>query len=225
MTAGHAMAMDKPAPETPALHWRPDSPVQSRLSAGYSRFVGLMRYLLPGVALVMVIAVVAWPDFYKHGENIIALPGPIGPNGDLTMERPRYIGKDERGRPFVVTAATATQDTHDKRQISLKTLQADLTLSDGTWVTVSAETGLYNQERKSLDLTGNINVFSDKGYEFHGQAARIDLTSGIVTSTDPVNGQGPFGLLNANGMKIFNKEERLVFTDGVRMTLFPGSIE
>jgi lipopolysaccharide export system protein LptC len=216
------MAMDKPAPDNTSLHWRPDSPVQSRLSAGYSRFVGLMRYLLPGVALVMMIVVVIWPDLFKHGENIIALPGPAGPNGDLTMEQPRYIGKDERGRPFVVTAATATQDTGDKQQISLDALQADLTLSDGTWVTISADTGLYNQGRKTLDLTGNINVFSDKGYEFHGQAARIDLTSGVVTSSDPVNGQGPFGLLNANGMKIFNKEQRLVFTDGVRMTLFPG---
>lgn len=217
--------MDKLAPDKPPLHWRPGLPTRSRLSAGYSRFVGLMRYLLPGVALVMVIAVIAWPDVYKHDDAIIALPGPAGPGGDLTMEQPRYIGKDEHGRPFVVTAATATQDRADKHRITLTALQADLTLADGTWVTISADTGLYHQARKTLDLSGNINLFSDKGYEFHGQTARIDLDANVVTSTDPVHGQGPFGLLKAKGMKVFNKEQRLMFTNGVHMTLYPGSAE
>jgi len=225
MTTGYVATMDKPAPEHRTVSWPPGLPASSKLSAKYSRFVGLMRYLLPGIALVMVIAIIAWPDLYKHGENIIALPGPTSPDGDLTMEQPRYMGKDERGRPFVLTAETATQDTKDKRQITLMTLQADLTLTDGTWITVSADRGLYHQGRKTLDLTGNIDVFSDKGYEFHGQAARIDLATNVVTSADPVRGQGPFGLLSANAMKIFNKEQKIEFSKGVRMTLFPGGIE
>ncbi len=217
--------MNKLATDNPALTWRTRLPAAARLSARYSRFVGLMRYLLPAVALVMVIAVIAWPDLYKHGENIVALPGPSGPDGELTMEKPRYIGKDGKGRPFVVTAETATQDAKDKRQVTLSALQADLTMSDGTWVTIGADEGIYHQGRKTLDLIGNVNVFSDQGYEFHGQAAVVDLEANTVTSTDPVQGQGPFGLLNANAMKIFNKDQRIVFSRGVRLTLYPGGSE
>jgi lipopolysaccharide export system protein LptC len=191
--------------------------------ARYSRFVGLMRLLLPLVALGLVVIVVAWPDLYRNNDGFrITFSSIESSDESLTMANARYVGRDANGQPFVVTAATATQDKSDPKQVLLDGLQADLTLTDGTWITLSANTGVYHQGNELLDLFGDINIFSDRGYEFHANTAHADLAAGVVISDDTVQGQGPFGLLNANGMRLEDKGARMIFNKGVKVTIYPS---
>jgi lipopolysaccharide export system protein LptC len=191
--------------------------------ARYSRFVGLMRLLLPLVALLLVVVVIAWPDLYRDSGGFrITFSSMQSSDEGLTMANARYVGRDAKGQPFVVTADTATQDKMDQAQVLLDGLQADLTLADGTWITLSANTGVYSQDEELLDLFGEINIFSDRGYEFHAHTATVDLAAGVVISDNPVDGQGPFGLLKAQGMRIEDKGERMIFNNGVKVTIYPG---
>ena len=208
-----------PSPFKLKPHLKPSVAVIAR----YSRFVGLMRLLLPLVALALVVIVVAWPDLYRSNDGFrITFSSIESSDESLTMANARYVGRDANGQPFVVTAATATQDKTDSKQVLLDGLQADLTLTDGTWITLSANTGVYHQSNELLDLFGDINIFSDRGYEFHANTAHADLTAGVVVSDDPVQGQGPFGLLIANGMRLEDKGARMIFNNGVKVTIYPS---
>ena len=133
------------------------------------------------------------------------------------MLRPRYLGTDAHDRPFVVTADRATQDPQDQRLITLVNLQADMSMTDSRWFTVMANKGIYHQQRNYLRLQGAINLFSDQGYEFNAQVAEIDLRSGKAVSNRPVQGQGPFGTLRADRLKVEGFGQRLLFSGNVKM--------
>ena len=83
-----------------------------RAGARYSRFVALMKVVLPLIALVLVAMVAIWPQLKEAGEGFrieISRMG-LGAAGGHSMLNARYAGVDEEGRPFTITAATAEQE-------------------------------------------------------------------------------------------------------------------
>ena len=190
-------------------------------SPRYNRFVGMMKLLLPLLALGLVVAVVIWPNEFRDaaGFHLAYVDNNNDGAAELTMLRPRYLGTDARNRPFVVTADRATQDPDDQRLITLVRLQADMAMTDGRWFTVLADHGTYHQQQQVLRLIGGINLFSDQGYEFNAQTVDIDLNKGLAVSNKPVFGQGPFGTLRADRLEIEDFGQRLLFQGNVKMRI------
>ena len=141
---------------------------------------------------------------------------------DLAMIKPRLTGTDSDGNPFVVTADSAVQLGSNSRRARLSNVEADMTLKDGGWLTMTATSGLLDAtpslpgvgqvkkkgvptKRGSLSLSGDVAVFSDTGYEIHTDRADIDLTSGQVTGPHPVRGQGPLGTMRADSFEMIRK--------------------
>ncbi len=196
-----------------------------RVSPRYSRFVGMMKLLLPVLALGLVAAVVIWPNEFSQttGFHLSYLAEDDGGAAELAMLQPRYLGTDARNRPYVVTADRAIQDPSDQRLITLDRLQADMSMADGQWFTILADTGIYHQQRQHLRLQGSINLFSDQGYEFNAQVVEIDLNIGRATTELPVHGQSPFGTLRADRLVVEDYGRRLHFKGNVKMRIVtPG---
>ena len=201
---------------------RPDTALDIR-NARRSRFVGLLKLVLPLIALCLVALVIAWPQIYSRYQGFgLSFADVQIDDNQLRMLNARYQGVDERNRPYVVTADSATQDPKDHKLVSLDKLNADMTLEDGGWVSLSAKSGIYHETRKFLHLTDDINVYTDRGYEFHGAVADVDFNAGTVQSDQPVQGHGPSGSINSNRMLISDKGNRLLFSNGVKVTLYPN---
>ena len=129
------------------LSWLAGRPVE--ISPRYSRFVGMMKLCLPTLAGVLIIAVVAWPGAFGQRDGFrISFSRLAGDDGrGLTMVHPRYVGTDAENRPFIVIADSATQDPRDQRLVSLASPEAQITLENGTRLSLTAATGLSNQGR------------------------------------------------------------------------------
>ena len=196
-------------------------------SRAYSRFVSLMKFLLPVVALAVIALVVAWPhintsDLRFHlGVTVLKLTGADEPS----MINPRYVGSDSDNQPFSITADLA-RDIGEKdatEKYALVMPKADITLEDGTWLVLTANDGVYSRGERALNLQGAVNLYHDSGYEFRTERATIDLSSGVAESQDPVSGQGPFGQLQAMGFRVANKGNVIYFLGKSKLTLFPGA--
>lgn len=200
-------------------------PSRRRLKASpsYSRFVGMMKLLLPVLGLGLVVTLVIWPSEFQKatGFHLGTVSSDVDSGADLTMLRPRYLGTDARSQPFVVTADSATQDPADQRLITLIRLQADMSMTDGRWFTVMADNGVYHQQKQFLRLNGAVNFFSDQGYEINAKFVEINLKSGKASSSFPVNGQGPFGTIRANSLRIEEFGEKLLLLGNVKMQILP----
>jgi lipopolysaccharide export system protein LptC len=193
------------------------------ISERHSRFVGTMKVLLPAAAAALIVVVLAWPGVFD-GEPTFELSFVAFSSGEdeaLAMLRPRYLGTDAEGRPFTITADTAIQDPADQRRVTLDALQADITLKDGSWITLIAQGGVFHQARKTLALQGPVSFHSDLGYELHTGDLSIDLDAGRVVSESPVRGQGRLGALRADAMVIEEQGARLIFRGNVEVTLNP----
>lgn len=195
----------------------------SGIGARYSRFVGFMKLVLPLSAAALVATVIAWPDANRPDDGIrISLADlTMRENGQPGMERVRYVGTDDHNRPYLVTAESVREKGVDNDHFMLHELQADITLESGTWMTLAATTGTYRRDLRTLELAGSVNIYSDSGLELHTESALVDLAGGSAEGTDPVQGQGPFGTLNANGFRLTDSGQRIVFNGGVRLVVDP----
>ena len=198
-------------------------PHASQVSVRYSRFVGIMKLVLPISAAILIGLVIAWPDSdpQRSGLGLTFANIDVSNDGAVGMTRVRYVGVDKQNQPFVITAGRVLPKSKDAQHLALQELQADMTIEGGRWVTLIAEEGLYDRERKTLQLDGAVDIYSDDGLELHTQSAFVDFATGLARGQNPVRGQGPFGLFNAKAFKLFDNGRRIVFSGGVKLTLRP----
>ena len=87
---------------------------------------------------------------------------------------------------------------------------------------LTAREGLYQRDKRLLDLAGDVTIFSDQGHEFHTERAHVDLAARTADGDAPLAGQGPLGLLRAGNFHLDNNRQAMFFGGGVKMTVFPG---
>ncbi len=194
-----------------------------RYSPVYGRFVGVAKILLPTIATALIVIVIVWPKLSEQQDRFALGSAKIDRSEaeNLRMLNARFTGVDASRRPFTLTADSADQSDAKSPEIALEAPKADILLGNGAWVALTATSGNFNRDRQLLELTGNVNLFHDSGYEFRTESAVFDLTAGDATGTEPVEGQGPFGHLKAEGFRIHNRGERIEFIGKSKLTINP----
>ena len=192
-----------------------------RAGGGYSKFVVWTKVLLPFLALVLIALIIAWPglnsdDTFRIGFASVSLTGEAEPG----MDNARYVGTDENRQPYSVTADLARIVAEGGNEVNLELPKADLTLEDGTWLVLTADTGRYMRDAATLDLEGSVNLFHDTGYEISTQQLAVDLKAGTAEGHTPLSGHGPFGELKAQGLKLIDKGRVIYFTGPAQLILY-----
>ena len=197
---------------------------RARQPKWYSRFVQMMKFLLPTVALLLIALILVWP--YLKTEDIRFRISFAALTADQTEDpsivNPRYIGIDKDNQSYSITADLARKLAQGSMTVELEMPKADITLEDGSWLVVTAENGVFKRTEKTLNLIGAVNPYHDSGYEFRTAKARIDLAKGIADGDTPIRGQGPFGDLQAEGFRLIDKGKTIIFTGKSKLVLYPG---
>lgn len=188
-----------------------------------------MKVGLPLAALAILSAVLFYSGLFDNPDQLAVTFAEVETlNDDLRMVSPRISGLDARGRPYIVTADTATQIGDDQNHISLDNIHAILGRGEGSdaggtgeteEIIMTAVTGKLQADKQILELFEKIDMTSTQGYVFHATSAQINFATGSMVSTEPVNGEGPFGTLEAQSMEAHNNGELIQFTGGVRMLI------
>lgn len=201
----------------PSRERRPPSPGQL---ARRRLAVAVAKRVLPLAALGLLATIALWPEIESAGERgriAFRQTTQVKPDA-LHVANPRYQGVDEENRPFTVTAATAVQ-TASEDMVELSLPRADLLLTDGGWIYLEAREGLYDKPQRRLDLAGAVTVHHDDGTQFTTARAAIDLGAGAAEGDQPVAAQGPFGTLNAEGFRLRDRGQVVLFTGRARVVL------
>ena len=203
------------------------APRRRRSGFGRSRIVSTMKYLLPGIAFALLVLVAVWPRLLPDEDHFRIDLEAVGPAGGAKPQvlNPRLQGIDSAARPFQIAADFGARgDVEGGGKIyDLTNPKADIVLADGSWVALTANDGRFEAKTNTLHLTGDVNVFHDQGYEFTTTAAQVDLVTSTASGDQPVDGQGPFGVLNAEGFRIFDSGDRVLFLGPARLTVFEGA--
>ncbi len=165
-----------------------------------------------GVALLVLVAI--WPRLVpllasvRFGFPVIDLREAH----ELRMLNPRYAGVDRENRPYVVTSTIGRQASNRDDLMSLERPRAEMTMHSGALVVVTAATAIYQSQAQLLDLFGDVNLVHENGTRFVTNTAHVDVAADSAVGNDPVTGHGPSGDITAQGFRVVDKGNTIVFT-------------
>ena len=192
----------------------------------YNRFVRKMKIGLATAAVLLAALILIWPVFSQREPGFTLAFSELQDFDDtLRMKAPRFVGADSRGRLFAIEAQSAYQPALNDEEIFLDTIVADVKSNIDSWIVIDAPTGVFRQHDEALELSGQVNVFSNLGYEIHGRQLRLNLREGIVISEQTVFGQGPFGVFEAGALDTDVEGSFLLLHSGVKMTIYPKNAQ
>lgn len=190
-------------------------------SQQYTRFVALMKRVLPIGASVIIVAVLVFAFLPRGSDKITMVYQRMGRlANDLSMMQPRLSGTDAKGHPYVVTAGHAVQDPKHPHRVRLFDMEADITMDKNQWLNATAGKGAFDMDSGALELSGGISIYSDSGFELHTSHGRGNVNQGQFYGPDTVTGQGPLGTFRADTMRIDNNAQKIFLNGNVHMTMY-----
>ena len=168
----------------------------------YSGYVFALKFILPVIALAMVVALFLYPAMTSKGKKIVlvAQENKTVQKVNPVMTKPKFIGMDSKGQPYQISAKQAVQE-----KVNLLTMEgvaADITLANGNWISAVAVKGDYDSIQHQVNLIDDVNVYmvepSGGTYQAHTKNAFIDMDTGIMKSDDPVYIKSDSGSLSMN---------------------------
>jgi lipopolysaccharide export system protein LptC len=168
------------------------------------------------VALPVVIGVIFLGLVVAVSYNALTA-SPVRPaNSDepIRLVNPRFVGRDDKGRAFVLTAISATRDPKEYQRVILD--KPALVLDEGAQdaMRVNSTSGIYHEDTRKLELSGGVQLSGPKG-AFQTATSLFDTKSGELVGSGPIQGAGDLGEITAKSYGVYDKGARMVFTGGV----------
>jgi hypothetical protein len=87
-----------------------------------------------------------------------------------------------------------------------------MTMHSGALVVVTAATAMYQSQAQLLDLFGDVNLVHENGTRFVTNTAHVDVAADSAAGNDPVTGHGPSGDITAQGFRVLDRGNTIVFS-------------
>ncbi|WP_366655429.1 LPS export ABC transporter periplasmic protein LptC [Fodinicurvata sp. EGI_FJ10296] len=187
----------------------------------HSRFVSLLRIVLPLLVLAIVSLIFLWPQLRDAGLPATTVSISTS-GGDTTVLNPRYEGTDAGDQPYRITAAQATRPADSADRLDLQEPVAEMTLTSGRRVTIDSVSAVYNETTEDLVMRGDVELHRDDGYVFRTSEAHANVGEQVVWGDQPVTGSGPAGTIDAEGFRVEDSGNTIIFTGQSRLVLTNG---
>jgi lipopolysaccharide export system protein LptC len=200
---------------------------QFRPKRGRGFSVRALKVLLPLVMVVTVSYLVYW-WFESRGQVVdpqVITNVPSDEKAPVTVNDVKFDGKDKKGRPYSITADSASHADGDDRHITLKKPMADIVMASGAYVALTADDGLLDRDADIVTLNGDVTLFHDNGLSFQTPSATIHLKDKTAEGNDPVEGQNGDGELTSQGFRVLDDGDTIVFTGKAYMKIYPKNKE
>ncbi len=216
-------------PARPSVLWKGRSASTKTLFSGamrHSRFVRVMKVVLPIAAFAIVAGLALFGASYKADDELtVTFTQSPKLKEDRRMVAPVFTGTTARGQPFEVTADSAQRQEANPDQVLLDTLKASLGLTEVSGVLITADKGLLDLDKQTMQVMGDIIARTDDGYVFHTEKVFIDIDRQAARGDMPIKGHGPAGELEAARFELQEGGEILRFEGGVTLTIKPDALE
>ena len=188
----------------------------------HSRLVHRLRYILPALAVAAV--GVFWATIrFIPGDfaTIASLPSIDAARNAVVMDKPHISGFEGTRRAYELKADSAIQSLDDPKVMTFKTIDASVGLDTAGTAKIDAATGVYDSRDNTLVLKDGIAIKTTSGYWASFKEAVIDLATGSLTSSQPVEIRTSKGTIRANSVEVSDRGKRIAFRNGVSVTYLP----
>lgn len=182
----------------------------------HSRFVRVMRWLLPAVMVSVIVGLVALVAAHAIRRRDAAEHDASVP---IEMINPHFYGRDTLGRAYTLGARQAARDEKSFQRVLLSYPWITLYNNGDKPSTITADSGVYHEDTRMLYLKGHILADNAKSSRFATDEAVVNTRTGTVTSPTALSSKTELGDLQSNSFDVFNKGDTVVFKGGVHARL------
>jgi lipopolysaccharide export system protein LptC len=191
-------------------------------AARHSRFVQILRRILPVVAVLVLAAYfVSTRLNVTVGDFTASIDGMEIADGSLRMLNPTLKGADKKNGDYVVKAEYADQDITSPNIIKLHAITADVSNPSGGWSKMQAVRGVFDSKAERLIMKDHITIATSSGITGELKYATLNMDTQTLRSHSPVFFELGNGTVRANAMTLRSQENTLVFRGKVAVHLEP----
>lgn len=141
----------------------------------------------------------------------------------MRVESAQYRGQDSRGRPFVLSARSALQQSSAVPVVEVLDMRARMLLENGP-AELAANKARYNMETDQVDVIGPILVAAADGYRLLTRDVNVDLRQRRLVSRGPVEGRMPLGRFSAGRLELDLPSRRVILSNRARVHIVQGAV-
>jgi lipopolysaccharide export system protein LptC len=192
--------------------------------SAHDAIVRWSKVVLPS-AVGVLIAVLAFAPLNKRGDVSFILDKKKVENAPerMRVETARYVGADDKGQKFEITAQRAIQRSSEVPIVDIEGLFARLALASGPLM-IAANQGQYDLDRQKVDVSGPVRVVGPDGYRLETRDVTVDMKSRQLQSSGPVAGQMRLGQFQAGQLHADLGSRTVVLDGGARLKIVQGAV-
>lgn len=189
------------------------------------RIFRTLRIALPACAAAIILLALFWPQLVGHNDRVdITVPEAAQHQKQPeAVVNATYSGVDRAGRPFTIRSESVRNPPGEENVLQLTRPDAQISLNDGTMLTIAAATGLYRRDGDLLDLHGGVTLRRLPDLAVKTEEATIHLRNSTASGDQPVEATSSQGTLSGTGFRVADSGDTVFVTGPARMQIAGGS--
>jgi lipopolysaccharide export system protein LptC len=192
--------------------------------SAHDAIVRWSKIALPS-AVGVLIAVLAFAPLQKHGDVSFILDKKKVASAPerMRVESAHYVGSDNKGQRFEITANRAIQRSSDVPIVDIEGMFAQLAMTQGPLM-IAANNGRYDLDQQKMDVAGPVRLVGPDGYRLETRDVTVDLKQRQMQSAGPVSGQMRLGQFQAGHLQADLDDRKVVLNGGTRLKIVQGAV-
>ena len=163
-----------------------------------SQFIRKLYYkLVPFILSFFIITIFFWPSIYTTYD----IKKPVLENQEKTQKY-TFQGIDEFNQPFFLQAKKYQKIINNENKLLFEKPNAEINLRNGKWLTVIANEGIFDIEKQTLELMGDVLFLHSDGQQIDTNNAVIDLKKAIIYGNKKIFGKNETINFSSEGFKV-----------------------
>ncbi len=186
----------------------------------HSTLIHFLRGALPTLIVALLLLLIGWAGF----NTLVSRSGSgAAANMSIRMINPKFFGRDEGNKPFILSAASAARDDNQFQKIYLDKPVIIMGGVPTDQSQVTAQKGVYREDSRILILEGDVHLRDASGDNFFSQHALVNTITNDIDGAAHIDGHGPLGQIASSSYAVRNGGEHVFFRGQVKARIEQGA--
>ena len=186
----------------------------------YSKFIKTIKFVFLGISILMLLLIVInnrqsqikiVGDTFSYSEK-------IDESINQVLVKPIFMGLNKEEQPFKVTASKATRFKEETNTFYLENPIGEILIDNNKYY-LSGNNGVYDKNIQELKINGDVKFNNNLDLKFSTTEVFFDFKKQILFGEKAVSGYRNNTKIDSQGIKILNKENKIIFTGKTKLLL------
>ena len=186
----------------------------------YSKFIKTVKFIFLAISILMLVLIII-----NNRQNQIKIVGEkfsytekIDGSINQVLVKPIFMGLDKKEQPFKVTASKATRFKEESNTFYLENPVGEILIDNDKYF-LSGNNGIYDKNIQELKINGDVKFNNNLDLKFSTTEVLFDFKDQVLFGEKAVSGYRNNSKIDSQGIKILNKENKIIFTGKTKLLL------